>query len=112
MIPRAPRQSERQRRHTADSTSGFGCAAAAIAALLLVCPPGTHSAHAQTDTPAARQARAALRNVADSYSSRSGWATWSRRLALEDVEYELQLGDRAEPAVLQSTAAQLRRGRH
>jgi hypothetical protein len=68
------------------------------------------AAHGQVDTPAAREARAILRDVADTYGSRPGWSIWSHRLALEDVEYELRMGEHAEPAVMQSTAAQVRAG--
>jgi hypothetical protein len=67
-------------------------------------------AAAQVDTPSAAAARKALRNIVDTYSTRPGWATWSHRLALRDVEYELRLGDRSEPEVFAATARRIRAG--
>ncbi|MGD9721283.1 MAG: hypothetical protein AB7O59_08745 [Pirellulales bacterium] len=83
----------------------FRCTLSAMS--LLVCAA---TAHAQFDSPAAREARSALREVRARFGSVRGWATWSQRLALEDIEYELQLGDRAEPTLFQSTAEKIRAG--
>jgi hypothetical protein len=79
--------------------------AACVAGILL--PSG--AAHAQVDTPAAREARAALAALRGSYGSQSTWATWSRQLGLEDVAQELQAGENAEQAVFVRAAEQLSR---
>ena len=65
--------------------------------------------HAQVDTPAAREARAALNELHRTYAGQSAWRTWSGQLGLEDVEQELQAGENAEPAVFARAAEQLSR---
>lgn len=81
--------------------STFLCAA--LVALL----SGAHVVHAQIDTPAARESRAALRAVESTYGNRLQWTEWSRLLNVPDVRYELRAGDRAEPAALQAAILQL-----
>jgi len=63
-----------------------------VLAIVVITANG-RAAHGQVDTPAAREARAIVRDIADVYESRPGWGTWSHRLALEDVEYELRMGE-------------------
>jgi hypothetical protein len=81
-----------------------------IVAVSLLCQGATGIAHAQVDTPAAREARAALAAVQRIYGSSAAWAPWLRRLGVEDVGYELRAGDRAELGPIQWAAGQLRSG--
>mgnify|MGYP007073179567 FL=1 len=67
-------------------------------------------AQAQIDTPTARQARDALRDLQRVYGSQPGWNAWSHRLGLKDVEHELRMGNRAEPIVLRSAIDKVRAG--
>jgi hypothetical protein len=78
-------------------------------ALALVFVAST-SAQAQVDTVAAREARAALREMQSTYGRFPAWEPWLRQPAIEAIEYELQAGDRAEPSALIEVAEQLRKG--
>ncbi len=69
------------------------------------------SAQAQLDTPAARQARAALAAVQNTYQTHRDWSEWAAELNLVDVQYELWAGERGRPRVLQECAARLRAAR-
>jgi hypothetical protein len=69
------------------------------------------TALAQVDTAAAREARAALREMQSTYGRIPAWEPWLRQPAIEAIEYELQAGDRAEPSALTEVAEQLRKGR-
>ncbi len=82
----------------------------AIGWLLLVALLPGATASAYVDTPAARDARAAVRALASARASRSDWPNLSYRLGLPDVEYELRMGGSAEAAVMSATAAKLRAG--
>ena len=78
------------------------------AALAIATLANGNFADAQSDTPAAREARLTLRAIEKKYGSRPGWGEWSGRLGFKDIEYELRAGDSAEPETLAATAAQLR----
>ena len=69
------------------------------------------AAYAQVDTSAAREARAALRELQSTYGRFPAWQPWLRQPAIQAIEYELQIGDRAEPRALVEVAEQLRKGR-
>ena len=75
-----------------------------VLAALLISAPG---AHAQVDTPAAAEARAALQAVEVAYGNRTEWSRWAQLLKFEDVRYELHAGDRAEPAALRAAILEL-----
>lgn len=83
---------------------------AATAILAVILSAIAASASAQVDTPAAREARAALRLATRNNASRAGGTELSYRLALADVAYELRMADRADPAVLAATVEKLRAG--
>lgn len=72
---------------------------------------GLGRAQAQLDTPAAREARAALRAVENTYGDRTQWSGWSRLLRLPDVRYELRAGERAEDEALRAAIMELLGGR-
>jgi hypothetical protein len=67
--------------------------------------------HAQVDTQAAREARAAIRSVRDRYRDSAEWNEWAQKLNLPDVQFELLAGDRGEPEVLQTAVLELLAGR-
>ncbi|REK19510.1 MAG: hypothetical protein DWQ37_00055 [Planctomycetota bacterium] len=71
-------------------------------------PPRT--ALAQVDTPAAREARAALQAVTDTYSGFSQWQQWSEQLNLPDVQFEVLAGESGNPAVLEAATRELLSG--
>lgn len=77
----------------------------ALAALL------GNAAQAQIDTPAAFEAREALRTVERDYGSRLEWFEWSRLLDLPDVKYELRAGEGAQREVLRAAILELVSGR-
>jgi hypothetical protein len=96
----------RNRRRPIRWSRGEGLATVAGLIVLLAGPtPG----HAQTDSPAAREARAALREVRRSYPVQGASAIWARRLSLDDIAAELRAGSRADPNVLKGAVAELRR---
>ncbi len=74
-----------------------------VAAILAAC---ARPSRAQVDSPSAREARALIREVRQ--MSGSNWQSPSGLPQLEDVEHELQAGDRAEVDVLRSAADRLR----
>ncbi|MEX2112637.1 MAG: hypothetical protein WD845_05590, partial [Pirellulales bacterium] len=82
----------------------------AIASLLCLALGLTSTAQAQVDTPAAREAREALRAVATNRQELASWNNLAYRLGLADAQYELRLGGRAEPNVLAATAKAIRAG--
>ena len=78
----------------------------AIAVAVCIASP----AHAQVDTAAARQGRAALRGVRQAYGSVEAGEKLLDTLALADVEHELCAGGRAQREPLEAAASKLRRG--
>ena len=80
-------------------------------AVLIATLVGPRAAIAQIDTPAASEARTALRAVESTYRNRTEWSGWSRLLKLPDVRYELRAGDRAEEAALRGAIMELLGGR-
>src|SRR5262245_31883322 len=91
-------------RATSDAVRWGAIACVCLAATIV----SAGSARAQVDTPAAREARLALRAVREAYAARPEWSQWSRQLNLPDVEYELRAGPAAEAGPLEAAAAQLR----
>ncbi|MEX0937841.1 MAG: hypothetical protein WDZ59_08260 [Pirellulales bacterium] len=85
-----------------------GAAAACRALIAVLLAPAVASA--QIDTPAARQARAALTAVGEAYSQRPEWPRLWEQLGLPDVQYELQAGESGNPAVLEAAVQVLRSG--
>ncbi|HEY1601605.1 MAG TPA: hypothetical protein VGG64_18540 [Pirellulales bacterium] len=81
---------------------------ARVAALIVVLA-GAQPGFAQTDSTAAREGRAALREVRQTYLVQGTSATWARRLSLDDVAAELRAGTRADPKVLKGFIGELRR---
>jgi len=69
------------------------------------------TARAQLDTPAASEARSALRAVQSAYQDYEDWIKWQRELNWPDVQYELWAGERGRPGSLEAAVAQLRAGR-
>jgi hypothetical protein len=75
----------------------------ALAAML-----SSRAAVAQVDTPAAREARAAIRELRRLYNSQSTWRDLAGQLSLDDIEFELRAGDRAEAVNLERAVERLR----
>lgn len=82
---------------------------AVIVALIAVLL-GHREAHAQIDTPAARDARRAIRELHEKYGRLPDWSRWLRQSAIAEVEHELRAGDRAEAATLAAVGGQMRGG--
>jgi hypothetical protein len=77
---------------------------------LAVCSFWASAASAQIDTPAAREARAALQAVQDTYGGYAQWKSWSTALNLLDVQCELLAGDRGRPDVMHQAVVTLLSG--
>jgi hypothetical protein len=73
----------------------------------VLCLLGT-VAHAQVDTPAAREARSIIRELRGSYGTQSAWRNLAIQASLDEVEFELRAGDRAQRAALDKAIAVLR----
>lgn len=69
------------------------------------------TAHAQLDTPAASEARTALRAAQDAYRHYDAWNEWAAQFRFWDVQHELWAGERGRPETLDGAVAQLREGR-
>lgn len=80
---------------------------AAVFAVLIFGLLGNREARAQVDTSAAHDARAAIRDLRRDYRSRPTWSPWASYINLEDLEYELQAGDRAQGAAIELAVARL-----
>jgi len=80
---------------------------ATLASVILLASP----ASGQVDTPAAREARQALRQVRKQYGDLPEWNTWAAVLNLPDLQFELLAGERGEPAVLHQAVRKLSSGR-
>ena len=79
----------------------------ALLAMVILATASHRSAFAQVDSPAAQDARAAIRALYKSHGAKPDWARWTRQLNLDDVEYELRAGDCAEPGPLAAAAEQI-----
>lgn len=66
------------------------------------------AAHAQVDTASAREARSIIRELRRSYGSQPAWRNLATQASLDEVEFELRAGDRAERAALDKAIAVLR----
>ena len=62
---------------------------------------------AQVDSPAAHESRATIRELRRLYGAQPTWSGWVWHLQLDDVEHDLQAGDRAEVRVIETAAQQL-----
>ncbi len=82
-----------------------------LAAALLAAAFGPRLAEAQIDTPAASEARAALRDVVAHYGDRAQWDSWSQLLNVPDLRYELRAGEQGEPEVMRLAILELLAGR-
>ena len=87
-----------------------GLAARSLVAALAILAAGSE-ARGQIDTPAAAEARQALREVRTRYSGKPEWNAWAAALNLPDVQFELLAGDKGEAGVLQLAVVELLSGR-
>ncbi len=81
-----------------------------LALTLVWLVPATRS-EAQVDSPAAAEARQALREVRTRYRGYAEWNNWAAMLNLPDVQFELFAGERGEADVLQMAVVELLAGR-
>ncbi len=82
-----------------------------VALLFLLTVTTLPAASGQVDTPAAFEARQALREVRNRYDSHADWNAWAAALNLPDVQYELLAGERGEPEVMSAAVVELLSGR-